>query len=193
MFDISGFGYGYLGILFITFALNLVPFVSPSNLIVAVDIGLLTTTEPIAIGLIMATAAVSAKLIHYYFMYFVRRVLKEERRVRLERYGSRLGRWGFLAVFVAATTPVPDDPVIIPLGLIRYNPVKLCLSYFSGKLVITTVGGYLGRLGGLTIGPMLGDVTLIAISLAITVGVTVTLMKVDVDKLWSRVRRRLRR
>jgi len=191
LLDIAG--YGYLGILVLAFTLNLLPFASPSNLIIAVDAALLTQLEPFLIGILIAAAASSAKLIHYYFMFFMRRALKEERRAKLERYGSRIERWGSVAIFVAATTPVPDDPLIIPLGLMRYSPVKLCLSYFSGKLLIATAGAYLGGMGGFFVGSLLGMDALIAISVVLTVGVTVALIKVDVDKVLAKLHQLVKR
>jgi membrane protein DedA with SNARE-associated domain len=36
-----------------------------------------------------------------------------------------LSRYGWMGVFIAASTPIPDDIVYIPLGLAKYSPLSL--------------------------------------------------------------------
>lgn len=86
-------------------------------------------------------------------------------------------RFGMIALFAAAVSPVPDDPVVIPLGLMRYSPLKFFSSYFAGKLIVTTAGAYLGQSLGLTIEEYLWETAAIVISLVLTVLVTVVLPK----------------
>jgi hypothetical protein len=37
---------------------------------------------------------------------------------------------GFSSWFGSAATPIPDEPVAIPLGLTKYNPAKFLLAFF---------------------------------------------------------------
>ena len=56
------------------------------------------------------------------------------------RYG------GFLTVFVFAVTPLPDDLLYIPLGMIKYPFRKTLLACFIGKTLFMTGLAYFGRM-----------------------------------------------
>jgi len=121
--------YEILGVVLLSFGLNLIPFAGPSNILIAFNAALAVEADPIVIGAFVALGSASAKLIHYLVTFFVRGLLPEKRKRSLEATGLRLKHWASLAVFLAAATPVPDDPVVVPLGLMRYSPTKLFLVY----------------------------------------------------------------
>ncbi|WP_309492289.1 hypothetical protein [Candidatus Hecatella orcuttiae] len=187
MFDLEG--YGILSLFLVAFAVNLLPFTSPSNLFIAFNFALLTPVQPLAVGFLVASAASAAKLLHYYVVFFLRSAMGASRRASLERLGSALGRWSLLAVVVAAVTPIPDDPVILPLGLLKYSPLKLALGYFAGKMAVASVGGYLGKVGVAVFQPLVGGTALMAVSLALTVAAAVVLVKVNPEELLRRLKR----
>ena len=178
-------------ILFLTaFGFNLIPFAGPSNLLIASTfaIGLVTpdTTTLVIIGFLVAFAAALAKGIHYMVTFFVSGRLSEKRRARLDADGAKVKRWAFLLLFVAAATPIPDEPVVIPLGLMKYSPAKFFLSYFLGKLSITVAGAFLGSFTGSYFSEWLSPEVMIIISIVLTIVITVVLLKVDLGKLAER-------
>lgn len=179
-----------LMILLTSFGLNLIPFAAPSNLLIASNAAILGTADPITIGLLVAFSAATAKFIHYMVTFFISKHLNEQRRKRLDAAAPKLRRWGFIALFIAAATPIPDEPVVIPLGLVKYSPVKFYVAYFSGKLSITIAGAYLGRLSQHLIAPIISQEALIIISIVLTIAVTAILLKVDVEKLAQKILRR---
>jgi membrane protein YqaA with SNARE-associated domain len=65
--------------------------------------------------------------------FFVSKHLNEQRQKRLNTDAQKVRRWAFLLLFAAAATPIPDEPIIIPLGLMKYSPTKFFVSYFLGK------------------------------------------------------------
>jgi membrane protein YqaA with SNARE-associated domain len=85
-------------------------------------------TALVTIGFLVALAAALAKGIHYMITFFVSGHLSEKRRQRLDADGAKVKRWAFLLLYIAAATPIPDEPVVIPLGLMKYNPAKFFLS-----------------------------------------------------------------
>ena len=179
-----------LTILLTSFALNLIPFASPSNLLIASNAALLGTADPISIGFLVAIGAAIAKFIHYIVTFFISGHIGEQRRKRLDAVAPRLRRWGFVALFIVAATPIPDEPVVIPLGLLKYNPAKFLLAYFAGKLSITVAGAYLGRLGEGLLGSVISQEAIIIVSIVLTIAITVMLLKVDVEKIAQKVLRR---
>jgi len=179
-----------LTILLTSFALNLIPFASPSNLLIASNAALLGTADPISIGFLVAIGAAIAKFIHYIVTFFISGHIGEQRRKRLDAVAPRLRRWGFVALFIVAATPIPDEPVVIPLGLLKYNPAKFFLAYSAGKLSITVAGAYLGRLGEGLLGSVISQEAIIIVSIVLTIAITVMLLKVDVEKIAQKVLRR---
>jgi membrane protein DedA with SNARE-associated domain len=180
-----------LGILMTSFVLNIIPFAGPSNLFIASNAALVAAdVDPFTIGLLVAFGSASAKFIHYSVTFFAGKYISEKRRKRLDVASVRLKKYAMLALFVVAATPLPDEPVIIPLGLLRYNPAKLFLAYFAGKLLICVVGAYLGKLTHEVFVSTISDEILMIISIIVTVVVTIVLLKVDVGKLAERMLKR---
>jgi membrane protein YqaA with SNARE-associated domain len=182
--------YELLGVLLSSFLLNLIPFASPSNLLIASNAALLVNSDPFTIGFLVALGSASAKFIHYVVTFFISGHLSEKQRKQLDAKWSRVRRWAFLALFVVAATPLPDEPVIIPLGLLKYNPAKFYIVYFLGKLIITILGAYLGRLSENLFASRISQDALMIASFVLTVVVTIVLLKVDVGKIAERVLKR---
>ncbi|MBD3172994.1 hypothetical protein GF326_11035 [Candidatus Bathyarchaeota archaeon] len=74
------------------------------------------------------------------------------RRVIDERYGDKLEtakrliqNYGMTIIFVFAVLPLPDDLILIPLGILRYNLKKAMLAMFLGKTLMCITVAYAGR------------------------------------------------
>jgi len=176
-----------LTILFTSFGLNLIPFAGPSNLLIAFNAALLSDSDPVSIGFLVAFGAATAKFIHYIITFFISTHLGEQRRKRLDAVAPRLRRWGFIALFAVAATPLPDEPVIIPLGLLKYNPAKFLVAYFAGKLLITVAGAYLGGFGQDLLAPIISQEALTIISIVLTIVIAIILLKVNVEELVGKI------
>lgn len=139
------------------------------------------------VGVIIALAAALAKGVHYMVTFFVSGHLSQKRQEKLNMDARMVKRWAFPLLYLVAATPLPDEPVVIPLGLMKYNPVKFLSAYFLGKLTIAVLGVFIGREashlfeGWLTPDQMF--VTSIVVSIVLTVVITYVLFKVDLEKL----------
>jgi membrane protein YqaA with SNARE-associated domain len=179
-----------LGVLAFSFALNLIPFASPSNLFIASNAALLVESDPLTLGLLVALGSACAKGIHYIITFFVSKHLSEKRRQRLDAEAMKIKRWAFLLLFAAAATPIPDEPVVIPLGLLKYNPAKFFTAFFLGKLSITIFGAYIGHWSEGLFASVISQEIFIVISIALTILVTVLLLKVDLGKVMKKILKR---
>ena len=165
---------GYGGLLIVCFISNMIPFISPSNMVLAgAAMLLLPSFNPFLVGVIVAIAAVSAKLIHYYVVRTSRTVMSEERIKSLDSERHRVEKWGALALFIAAASPVPDDPLIIYAGFTKYNAIKFVLSYFLGKVAVTIPGALLGHV----VGSYFESMPIVLASIALTALITGFLFK----------------
>jgi membrane protein YqaA with SNARE-associated domain len=185
--------YDLVGVLLTSFGINLIPFAGPSNLLIAADAALIVKADPWIIGFLVAVGSASAKLIHYVVTFFAGRLVSEKRRKILNAESQKIKRWAFLALFVAAATPIPDEPVIIPLGLLKYNPIKFYIAFFLGKLSITIIGAYLGKSGEEFFSSVISQQIMVVISILLTIAVTVLLLKVDVAKILQNIKKRIMR
>jgi uncharacterized membrane protein YdjX (TVP38/TMEM64 family) len=176
-----------LVILFSSFGLGLIPFGGPSNLIIASNaVVLLNASDPwvlLAVGLSVAIGVSAAKTIHYLVTFFVRKHLSVQRQQHLDEEAEKVRKWAFPLLFIAAATPIPDEPIVIPLGLMKYSLPKFFAAYFLGKLTITIAGAFLGNWAMGLFGGWLTWWEMAALSIALTVVITVILLKVDVGKL----------
>jgi membrane protein DedA with SNARE-associated domain len=185
--------YGYLGVLVVSLAVNLLPFSSPSNMILAGAVAFLfPAMNPLSVGLAVAIAASVAKTVHYYVASYLG-AKAGNKAGRLESYGRRLGRWGALAAFVAAATPIPDDPVVIPLAIARYSPVKFFSAYFAGKVLVSVAGAYLGRQSAITFQGLFPSNEYIIATAVASALIASALLKADLPSLMSRIKRLLKR
>ena len=178
-------------IIFLTsFGFNLIPFAGPSNLLIAstaaIGLGNTDAATLVLIGVLVALGAASAKGIHYMVTFFVSGHLSQKRQARLDADAAKVKRWAMPLLFLVAATPVPDEPVVIPLGLMKYSPAKFFLSYFLGKLIISVAGAFLGMEAVNLFSGWLSPEVLVAISIILTVVITVILLKVDLGKLAMR-------
>ncbi len=165
---------GYFGLLIICFIINMIPFLSPSNMVLAgAAMLLLPSFDPFIVGIIVAISATTAKLIHYFVVRGSRTVLSDERLASLDSEKQRVEKWGAIALFIAAASPVPDDPLIVYVGFAKYNSVKFVVSYFIGKVVVTIIGALIGY----SVGSYFESMPIVLASIALTVLITGFLFK----------------
>lgn len=182
--------WGLLGVFISSFLLYLIPFIGPSTMIYSGALAAISHYDPPAlIGVAVAAGSSVAKAIHYYVSYFAGRALSEESVNRLQGYCERWGKWKSVATFVSSASPIPDEPVLVSLALVKYSPVRFLLVFFLGKLVITIPGAYMGRSTRHLLRGLIGEVPMAIASIVFTVIVTVVLLKVDLGKLWRRCTR----
>jgi uncharacterized membrane protein YdjX (TVP38/TMEM64 family) len=156
---------GHLGLFIACLGINLIPFISPSNMVLAgVAALLLPTMSWIEIGVIVALSATLSKLILYYTVRGSRTVMSDSMLAKIEYERERVDKWGALALVLSAGSPVPDDPIVIYTGLTKYNVGKFLGAYYIGKVAVTLAGAFLGY----TVGALFESVPLIIASIALT-------------------------
>jgi membrane protein DedA with SNARE-associated domain len=189
-----------IGLLFVfvtSFGLNMIPFAGPSNLFIASNAALMASSAGsvtlVTIGVLVALGAALAKSIHYLVTFFIRGHLSQSRQKRLDADAAKVKCWAFWLLYTAAATPIPDEPVVIPLGLMKYSISKFFTAFLLGKLSITIIGAFLGVWTKSALSEWLSPEATIVLSLTLTVLVTAILLKVDIVKLIEQIRTRFKR
>lgn len=166
---------------------NLIPFAGPSNMLIPtwfpnIIVGADAPTL-ILVGILVALGAALAKGTHYMITFFVSGKLSQKRRERLDKDAEKAKKWAFPLLYIAAATPIPDEPIVIPLGLMKYSPAKFFLAYFLGKLTIAIAGAFLGGYIETSFAGLISTELMIVISIVLTVVITIIVLKVDFNKL----------
>ena len=122
----------------------------------------------------------------YALGYFGRRIISEERQRKMTYLVRVFDRYGPLAIFVFALTPLPDDLLFIPLGIMRYKFYKAFIPALVGKLLMifilvnsgTLVGNILVGLFGES-----GSIWGMIITTTLLVIVIIALYRIDWEKV----------
>jgi membrane protein DedA with SNARE-associated domain len=150
---------GYLGLAVVSFFGSLVPFVPIPSFVLLVTMAVGSQFDIHILALIGAFTATIAKQIIFYISYGGRRIISEKTKKRMKPFQKLVKRYGGIAAFVAAATPIPDDIVYIPLGLAKYNPKRFFIATLSGKLVLCYILVLVSHYMGLSIlEPILKDI-----------------------------------
>lgn len=174
-----------MGIVAFTFTISLVPFASPSNAVMAALIAMsFPNMDKVMIGLSVALGATLAKTVHFGASYGVGKII--ERKVGDERLGKYSRMMMYIMNFVAAATPLPDEWIVIPMGLGRMNPLMFFLTYFAGKIVITIPAAYIGQSISFVVEGFLGENAWI-FSLVVGILIAVLFVFIDFEKLSRKI------
>lgn len=135
--------YGYFGTFIISVLGNLVPFLPVPYLI---PIFLLSEVlEPFFVGITVGIGASLGKCVSYAIGRGGRAVLDEKKKKELECFGNLLGKYGAIAVYLFASLPLPDDIIVMPFGIIKYNFKRFFLALLLGKLTLGMLVAYTAR------------------------------------------------
>ena len=186
---------GYIGLALVSFIGSLIPFVPVPSFILLATMSVGGQFDIHILALISALTATIAKQIIFYASYGGRRMISEKTKKRMKPFQKLVKRYGGVAAFVAAATPIPDDMVYIPLGLAKYNPKKFFIATLSGKIVLCYIIVLISHYTGLSIlEPILEDIDdpfavyvgMIVFG-AIMTAIVILLLRLDWERILGRV------
>lgn len=182
--------YGYVGAFLISVLGSLIPFLPVPYLIPIVLMS--KTLDPLLLGILAGIGGAIGKLTSYGLGRFGRRLLKEERRRKMTILGRAIGKYGALAVFLFALTPLPDDIIYIPIGLAGFDLIKFMFANALGKIILSWIVAYGGRLyfdlAGIFLGQG-GGLTATFIALTAMIIITILLLRIDWEEVMKSAER----
>jgi len=139
--------------------------------------------NPLFLAVVAGLGSAVGELVGYGLGYVGRGVVGKRRRKSLSamlRIFDRFGRFGAVAVFIFALTPLPDDLLFIPLGLLRYKLWKVFLPSVAGKFLMCLTIAYVGEAAGkwYVESPILAVATMILLVL-----VVIAMFRIDWEKV----------
>jgi membrane protein YqaA with SNARE-associated domain len=145
--------------------------------------------NPILLAIAGGTGAALGEFTGYALGFYGQKIISQERRRKMEFMVKLFGRYGPLAIFIFALTPLPDDLLFIPLGILQYKPIKAFIPAILGKMLMIYLLAYFGRIGADVILLIFGEgnmwigMTITAVLLAI---ILVLLFRIDWEKIFEK-------
>jgi len=97
-------------------------------------------------------------------------------------------RHGPIIIFLFALTPLPDDLLFIPLGVMRYPFLKAFIPALLGKTLMTFILAYSGQQSIELIRTLFGGSGLLGtvITSALLIVIIVAMIRIDWEKLFEK-------
>lgn len=183
--------YGYFGIFLISLIGALSIFFPIPYTVIIFTLG--GTFDPLWIAVAAGIGSALGEFSGYLLGFGGRRVIGERYKKKMEFLMKLFDRFGSIVIFLFALTPLPDDLLFIPLGVIRYSLVRALVPALIGKICMNFIVAYSGRFSVQIIRDIFGVESdwisaLIGMVLALVslVIVFVIMFKVDWEKLFEK-------
>lgn len=135
--------------------------------------------NPLLLAIVAGFGAAVGELVGYGLGYAGRRVVSKKYDHRLNAMLRIFDRFGMPAVFIFALTPLPDDLLFIPLGLMRYSLWKAFIPCVAGKFLMSLIIVHVGS----ATGQMFAENWIIALVTAVLlILIVVVMFKIDWEK-----------
>jgi membrane protein YqaA with SNARE-associated domain len=186
--------YGYLGIFLISLVgASAILFPIPYTIIIFFLGGLKSggnwVFEPIWIAVAAGIGAAIGEFTSYLLGFGGRRVIGEKFKKKMGLLAKVFNKFGPVVIFVFALTPLPDDLLFIPLGVMRYSVIKAFIPALIGKFTMNLVIAYSGRLSIQAIRDIFGvgsdwisAAIGVALAIILLVVVLIVMFKLDWEK-----------
>jgi len=144
--------YGYFGVFVVSLLSGVsIFFPVPDTLVIFALAGLKAGSAWDFDMLVIAAAAAMGAAIGELSGYLIglggRKPIIRKYKKKIDFLEKVFRKFGSVAIFAFAFTPLPDDLVFIPLGMMRYNVIKALIPAYIGKfcmyLVVASAGRFL--------------------------------------------------
>ena len=173
---------GYLGVF-------LLSFIGATSVIIPIPYTVILLTisapqfgfNPLLLAIVAGLGAAVGELVGYGLGYVGRRVVNKKHDRRFNAMLKIFDRFGMPAVFIFALTPLPDDLLFIPLGLMRYNLWKVFIPCVLGKFLMSLIITHVGVAAGTVFAE--GGMIIAVATTILLVLVVVAMFRINWEKL----------
>lgn len=137
--------YGYLGIFLISlFAATSIIIPIPSSVVIFI-MGASSSFEPFWIAVAAGSGAALGEFSGYLVGLSGRKVISAKYKRKMDILTRLFKKFGPVVIFTFALTPLPDDLLFIPLGVMRYGVIRAFIPALLGKFLSSLIIAYAGR------------------------------------------------
>ncbi len=136
--------YGYAGAFIVSVLGNLTVLIPVPSALVVYAFG--SVLDPLILGIVSGIGSTVGEFSAYLVGRGGRMALKGKQIERLESVRKLVARYGVVTVFLFALLPLPDDLLLVPLGVMGYDWRRILVSMLVGKTIMCVVVAYAGAL-----------------------------------------------
>jgi membrane protein YqaA with SNARE-associated domain len=180
--------FGFLGVFFISLV-GTMAIIVPIPYTLAIFLLGQAGWDPLFLMIAGGLGSAIGELVGYFLGYYGRRLISQERQRKMDYLLRLFGSYTPVAVFLFALTPLPDDLLFIPLGLLKYSIFKAFIPALLGKFLMIYLVAYFGRIGDKIIesifgteGSLIGSI----ITTVLLIAIVVALYRVDWERLLTK-------
>jgi len=178
--------YGYFGVFLISFIGTASIIIPVPYTLIIFALSLTGEWDPILLIVAGGVGSAIGEGSGYVLGYFGRRIMSEERQRKMTYLVKLFDRYGPLAIFIFALTPLPDDLLFIPLGILRYKFYKAFIPALIGKALMIALLVYFGQIWGDVLVLIFGEggnlIGMIITTIALII-VIIALYRIDWEKV----------
>ncbi len=177
---------GYVGIFLISFIGSLSVVIPVPYTVAYYLLGI--TMDPLYIAAAGGLGSALGEIGGYTLGYFGQTLINEKYKKRMSYFVKIFDHYGPIVVFIFALTPLPDDLLFIPLGILRYNFVKVFIPCFVGKIIMAYIVAYSGKASFQFIRTIFGDSGWVAaiLTLILLVISLIVILRVDWEAIFNK-------
>lgn len=178
--------FSYLGVFVISFV-GSVSVIFPVPYTIAIFL-LGSVLDPLFVAISGGLGAALGEFSGYLLGYYGRKVVNKETQRKMDYIVKIFDRYGAVAIFLFALTPLPDDLLFIPLGVMRYTLWKAVIPAILGKTLMTFILAYSGQQSIEIIKTLFGGSGLLGmiITIILLIIIIVAMIKIDWEKMFNK-------
>jgi membrane protein YqaA with SNARE-associated domain len=135
--------YGYFGVFLISLLGSMSIFFPIPYTVIIFTLG--QSFEPVWIAVAAGVGSAIGEFSGYLLGLGGRKAISERYKKKMGFLVKVFDRFGPMAIFLFALTPLPDDLLFIPLGVMRYTFIKAFIPALAGKFLMSLIVAYSGR------------------------------------------------
>ena len=113
--------------------------------------------NPVLLAAAGAFGSTAGEFTGYLVGYCGRKFINAENKRGMEFFTEIFRKYGAIAIFIFALTPLPDDVIFIPLGTLKYPVLETLTSCFAGKFLMCLILAYFGGIYGSALEKFFGE------------------------------------
>jgi len=185
--------YGYFGIFLISLIGAMSIFFPIPYTVVIFTLGSTSTFDPLLIAVAAGFGSAIGEFSGYLLGFGGRKIIGGKYKRKMEFLAKIFNRYGPVTIFIFALTPLPDDLLFIPLGVMRYSLWRAFVPALIGKFCMNLTVAYSGRFSVQIIKDIFGiesewasALIGMALALILLLIVFVIMFKVDWEKTFEK-------
>jgi membrane protein YqaA with SNARE-associated domain len=179
--------YGYFGAFLASLIGNLTVIIPTPYAFVITALG--TSLNPLILGIVCGLGATLGEISAYIIGRAGRVALNDEQKNRVNIVNKLLDKYGAWILIVFAITPLPDDILLLPMGVMKYDVKTILVTLLIGKTMLALVLAYAGHysVGFISTSYESYGYVGIALTLIVMLAIVVAMLKIDWEKVAARL------